>query len=91
LTNTYTCKAEAYLITEFSDVDFIYNKSTGNTHILSPLPSLLLKLITEGISSKAEITKTSSTIAEVENDDHWHLKVDDALEKLRDINIIQCN
>jgi len=80
------------LITELSDVDFIYNKSTGDTHILSPLPSLILKILeSEGTASREYLAISASNIIEIDNDSTWRSKIDDALGKLININIIQCN
>jgi hypothetical protein len=69
--------------------NLVFSIETGETHLLSDLPTLLLQLLQSGARSGQEVCEQAALACATAVDDGWRSKVLRVLESLEELELIE--
>jgi PqqD family protein of HPr-rel-A system len=73
----------------FRPDNVVFHSETGETHLLSDLPSLLLEMLQASTRSGHEICEAAATACGTKADAIWHGKILALLETLEELELIE--
>jgi len=67
----------------------VFSRLTGETHLLSALPAEVLRMLTEGEKSGAELATATGALCEVTVDEDWLNGIDRILQRLEALFLVE--
>ncbi len=67
----------------------VYSRLTGETHLLSALPAEVLRMLTEGEKSEAELAAAMGVLCEVTVDEGWLNDICKILQRLEALFLVE--
>jgi PqqD family protein of HPr-rel-A system len=67
----------------------VYHPETGETHLLSELPTLVLQRVQTGAVSTAQLCSETATACGVAADDAWRAKIEAIVRSLANLELIE--
>lgn len=68
----------------------LFNRETGETHLLSELPAFVLRCLSEKPSSFETVCKMTADACDTANNDSWRKTIADLLASLADSELAEC-
>ena len=79
----------AALIVQWERDNSVFDRDTGETHLLGELPVMLLRCVSDTPRGLAWISAYSAQECEIENNEAWQRKIAHTLGALEDLELIQ--
>ncbi len=67
----------------------VFHKATGETHLLSALPTLILQMLLDSPKSTRVLASDTAQACETENDPDWFEKISGVLRSLDGLELIE--
>ena len=77
------------LIVQWERDNSVFNRDTGETHLLGELAVLLLQCLSDTPRGLAWVSEYSAQECEIENNEAWQRKIANTLGALEDLELIQ--
>jgi len=77
------------LVVQWETDNSVFNRDTGETHLLGELPVMLLRCVSDTPRGLAWISAYTAKECEIENDEAWQRKIAHTLGALEDLELIQ--
>ncbi len=84
----YSCAPGGYAIKSWGSYASVFNRRTGETHLISILPAEILDLLTESPLDLHGIAKRMAELCETPNSPKWADKIQSMIDELVRLELI---